>query len=453
MVGLPASREAALSVAKRLVEKGHRALFAGGCVRDRLLGRSPGDHDVATSATPEQVLEAFPRAVTVGAKFGVVVVPAAGSNVEVATFRADGRYVDGRRPEGVTFSDPPTDASRRDFTVNGLFEEPTTGQVLDYVGGRADLAARILRAIGDPARRFQEDHLRLLRAVRFSASLGFAIEPATWAAVKRLAPLVSTVSHERVRDETMKILRAGRGRGLRLLYDSGLLLVVLPEVAAMAGVPQPPPFHPEGDVFVHTCLAVDRADVTGLEADEADALLLGALLHDVGKPPTKTVDPDGRIRFNGHDALGAEMAEAILVRLHFPTRTVERVASLVATHMTFPNAPRMRTSRLRQFLGQEDFGLHLSLHRADCGASHGDASLAAFCEERLAAYAAEPVLPPPVLRGGDLIAVGYRPGPRMGEILAWVRERQLEGEILDREEAVRRVREAFPSDEPESSSR
>lgn len=452
MVGAPATREDALSVAKRLKEAGFRALFAGGCVRDRLLGREPGDHDVATSATPEQVLAKFPRAVTVGARFGVVVVPVGTTNVEVATFRADGRYVDGRRPEGVTFSDPPTDASRRDFTVNGLFEDPVTGEVLDYVGGVADLKARILRAIGDPEGRFREDHLRLLRAVRFAVRLRFAIEPGTLAAVTRLAPLVATVSHERIRDELVKILHDGRGRGLRLLRETGLLDHVLPEVAAMSGVPQPPPYHPEGDVFVHTCLAVDRVDVTGREAAEAHALLLGALLHDVGKPVTLSRDPDGRIRFNGHDARGAEMAEAILVRLRLPTKTVERVVSMVAQHMTFPNAPKMRTSRLRQFLGQEDFDLHVGLHRADCGASHGDASLATFCEERLAAYAAEPVLPPPLLRGNDLIAAGYSPGPRMGEILAWVRERQLEGELTDREEAVRRVREVFRIDLPPPES-
>jgi poly(A) polymerase len=449
----PAGRDVALSVARRLAERGHRVLFAGGCVRDRLLGREPGDHDVATSATPEEVAARFPHAVTVGARFGVVVVPTDGANVEVATFRADGRYVDGRRPEGVSFSDPPTDASRRDFTVNGLFEDPFTGEVLDYVGGRDDLRARLLRAIGDPEARFREDHLRILRAVRFAVALRFSIEPRTLDAVRRLAPLVAGVSAERTRDEVLKTLKAGRGRGLRLLRDTGLLRVVLPEVDAMAGVTQPPRFHPEGDVFAHTCLVLDRVDLAGRDEDDADALVLAALLHDVGKPPTRSVDPDGRIRFNGHDALGAEMARATLDRLRLPHRTIDRVAAITDLHMTFPNAPKMRPGRLRRFLGQDDFDLHLVVHRADCGASHGDLSLARFCEERLASFAGEPVLPPPLVRGGDLIAAGYRPGPRMGEILAWVRERQLDGLVTDREEAVRRVRETFPLDESEAAGR
>jgi poly(A) polymerase len=437
-----------MEVVRRLTGAGHRALFAGGCVRDRLLVRTPGDHDVATSATPEEVEALFPRAVTVGARFGVVVVPVASGAVEVATFRADGRYVDGRRPEGVTFSDPETDARRRDFTVNGLFEEPETGEVVDHVGGRRDLAARLLRAIGDPEARFREDHLRLLRAVRFAVQLGFAIEPATMDAVRRLAPLVAHVSAERVRDELTKILRRGRGDGLRLLRSAGLLPVVLPELVPASGTPQTPLHHPEGDVFVHTCLVLDRLALEGLSDDDADALLWGALLHDVGKPPTMTVDPDGRIRFNGHDATGAAMAEDLLRRLRSPNRRVERAASLVARHMVFPNLPKMRPHRLRQFLGDADFPLHLALHRADCGASHGDLSLAAFCEERLASYRTEPVLPPPLVSGHDLLGRGYAPGPRLGRALAWVRERQLDGEVSDREEAVRRVLSELPPDAP-----
>jgi poly(A) polymerase len=439
-------RAAALSVARRLAQAGHRALFCGGAVRDRLLGREPGDYDVATSATPEESASLFSKAVTVGARFGVVVVPVGGRNVEVATFRADGRYVDGRRPEGVSFSDPPTDASRRDFTVNGLFEDPETGEVLDYVGGRADLAARLLRAIGDPVSRFSEDHLRLLRAVRFAVQLGFAIEPATFDAVVRLAPLARDVSAERVRVELTKILRHGRGEGLRLLRRTGLLEVVLPELVPTIGTPQTPTHHPEGDVFVHTGLVLDGLDLSGRTDDEAETLLYGALLHDVGKPGTKTVDPDGRIRFNGHDALGAGMAEALTRRLRMPNRRVEEVVALVGRHMAFPNLPRMRRNRLREFLGAPEFPLHLTLHRADCGASHGDLSLAAFCEERLAAYRSEPVLPPPLLTGHDLIARGLAPGPRLGRALAWARERQLDGELADREEAVRRVLEEFPPD-------
>ncbi|MCC7138368.1 MAG: CCA tRNA nucleotidyltransferase [Planctomycetes bacterium] len=442
-------RTVALAVARRLAAHGHRVLFAGGCVRDRLLGLEPGDHDLATSAHPEQVEALFPHAVTVGARFGVVVVPAEGCNVEVATFRADGRYVDGRRPEGVVFSDPPTDAARRDFTVNGLFEEPETGEVLDYVGGRQDLAARLLRAIGDPEARFREDHLRLLRAVRFAARLRFAIEPATWAAIRRLAPLAADVSPERTRDELVKALVAGRGRALRLLARSGLLDVVLPEIAAMRGVPQPPPFHPEGDVFVHTALVLDRLELDGLDAEAREDVVLGAMLHDVGKPPTKTVDPDGRVRFNGHDALGARMTEALGERMRWPRRRTERVADLVATHMTFPNLPKMRRHRLREFLGAPDLPLHLALHRADCGASHGDLSLARFCDEQVAAFRAEPVLPPPIVRGDDLLAVGYAPGRRLGVLLRWLREEQLEGKVDSKEAAVRRVLDRYPPDSSE----
>lgn len=438
------TRADALAVAERLVAAGHRALFAGGCVRDRLLGRTPGDHDVATSATPEQVEALFPRALTVGARFGVVVVPVEGGNVEVATFRADGRYVDGRRPEGVVFSDPPTDASRRDFTVNGLFEDPVTGEVLDYVGGRADLAARLLRAIGDPEARFREDHLRLLRAVRFAVRLGFALEPATAAAIRRLAPLAADVSAERTRDELVKILVAGRGRALRLLHRTGLLPVVLPEIAAMRGVPQPPQFHPEGDVFVHTALVLDHLDLTGLSDEDAEDVVLGALFHDVAKPPTMTVDPTGRIRFNGHDSLGEEMSLAIAERWKLPRRRTDRVADLVGTHMTFPNLPNMRRHKLREFLGAPDLPLHLVLHRADCGASHGDLSLAAFCEAQVAAFRSEPVLPPPVVTGADLLEAGYAPGPRMGALLRWLRAEQLDGRAPTRDEAVRRVLATYP---------
>jgi poly(A) polymerase len=451
----PDAREAARAVAGVLRRAGHVALFCGGAVRDRLLGREAGDYDVATSAPPEVGAALFPSAVLVGARFGVLVVPGAHHDVEVATFRDDGLYVDGRRPEGVRFSDPPRDARRRDFTANALFEDPETGEVHDHVGGRDDVRARLLRAIGDPEARFREDHLRLLRAVRQAVQLDFAIEPATFDAVRRLAPLVERVAAERVRDELLKTLRHGRGRGLRLLRDAGLLRHVLPEVDAMRGVPQPPRFHPEGDVFVHTCLALDGVRAPDGESaaaatEELDVLLLGALLHDVGKPPTLTREPGDRVRFNGHDARGARMAEEILERLRLPRRTIERVAELVAAHMKFPSLPGMRPARQRAFLGAPDFPLHLSLHRADCGASHGDASLARWCEERLEAYRTEPVLPPPVLTGRDLLAEGYPPGPAMGEMLRWVRDLQLDGRVGDRAEAVRRVRERYPLDEAES---
>jgi poly(A) polymerase len=439
------SRDAARAVARTLREAGHVALFCGGAVRDRLLGRPQGDTDVATSATPEEGARLFPRAVKVGAKFGVLVVPGEFHDVEVATFRDDGLYVDGRHPAEVRYSDPVRDAQRRDFTVNALFEDPETGEILDHVAGRADLDARLLRAIGDPEARFREDHLRLLRAVRLACQLGFAIEPGTFAAVRRLAPLVASVSAERLRDEVLKTLRAGRGRGLALLSRSGLLVHVLPEIEAMRGVPQPPQYHPEGDVFVHTALALDGLVLPeDGEGDEATDLLLGTLLHDVGKPPTLSRDPDGRIRFNGHDALGARMAEEVLGRLRLPRKTIDRVVSLVAEHMKFPNLPKMRRARLRAFLGDEDFPLHLAVHRADCGASHGDLSLAEYCDRTLAAFESEPVLPPPILRGQDLLAMGYPPGPLLGRILKWVRDLQLDGALADREDAVRRVRSEFP---------
>jgi poly(A) polymerase len=437
-------RDAALAVALRLRQAGHRALFCGGAVRDRLLGREPLDYDVATSAPPEEGARLFPQAVLVGAKFGTLVVPGKHHDVEVSTFRADGLYVDGRRPTEVRYSDPPTDAQRRDFTMNGLFEDPVTGEILDYVGGRADLESRLIRAIGDPRARFREDHLRVLRAVRQSAQLGFAIEPATLAAVREMAPLVAEVSAERLRDELIRLLRHGRGRGLRLLRDAGLLAVVLPEIDAMRGVPQPPAFHPEGDVFVHTALVLDGLDAGAPGSDEEVDLLFGALLHDVGKPPTKSVDPDGRIRFNGHDALGETMSREILERLRLPRRTVDRVASLVGTHMKFVNLPGMRPNRLRRFLGAPDVDLHLALHAADCGASHGSLDLLRFCRERLAAYDREPVLPPPLLDGRAVLALGHPEGPRVGEILRWVRDLQLDGEVSSAEDAVRRVRERFP---------
>jgi poly(A) polymerase len=440
--------QAGRAVALRLRRAGHEALFCGGAVRDRLLGRSPGDCDVATSAPPEVGQTLFPRAVTVGARFGVLVVPGEHHDVEVATFRDDGLYVDGRRPEGVRFSDAYHDAQRRDFTVNALFEDPETGEVIDHVDGRRDLGARLLRAIGDPEARFREDHLRLLRAVRLAVQLRFAIEPRTKEAVRALAPLVRSVSAERIRDEVVRTLRHGRGAGLRLLRDTGLLPHVLPEVDETRGVPQPPMFHPEGDVFVHTALVLDGVRFPeGTDRETEEDLLLSAVLHDVGKPRTLTRDPDGRIRFNTHDTVGAAMSETMLDRLRLPRRTIDRVSDLVAQHMKFPSLPAMRPAKLRAFLGAPDFPLHLALHEADCGGSHGDLSLAAFCREKVAAFRDEPVLPPPLLRGQDLLAAGYASGPEMGEILRWVREQQLDGALPDRAEAVRRVRERWPRPE------
>jgi poly(A) polymerase len=450
-------RARAVEVARVLRDAGHTAYLCGGAVRDELLGREPKDYDVATSAPPDQGVRLFPRAVLVGARFGVLVVPAeepGQGDVEVATFRDDGLYVDGRRPESVRFSDPERDARRRDFTVNGLFLDPFDGTVHDFVEGRRDLAARLIRAIGDPEARFREDHLRILRAVRQAAELGFAVEPRTWQAVGDLAPLLDDVSAERVRDELLKLLRTARGRGLRLLRRSGLLARLLPEIEAMADVEQPAPYHPEGDVFVHTCLVLDglRLDEAKGDPDVETDLVLAALLHDVAKPPTWSQDPDGRIRFNGHDALGVTMSEALLERLRLPRRTVDRVGALVGGHMRIASAPAMRTSRLRRFLADEDVALHLALHEADCGASHGARDVLEFCRARLEEYGREPAVPPPLLTGKDLIARGYAPGPRMGEILRWVQDEQLEGRLGSPEDAAREVRRRFPPDAEEMQS-
>lgn len=440
----PDGREAALAVAQRLKDAGAEALLCGGAVRDRLLGRVPGDWDVATSAPPERVAPLFPHAVLVGAQFGTVVVPGAHHQVQVTTFRADGLYIDGRRPTGVVYSDARTDAQRRDFTVNGLFEDPWSGAIHDHVEGRRDLTARLLRAIGDPGARFLEDHLRILRAVRLAAQLGFAIEPRTHEAVRDLAPRVQSVAVERVRVELLKLLRYGRGRALRLLRDANLLPYVLPEVEAMRGVSQPPQHHPEGDVFVHTALVLDNVPPSNdLPVEDQEDLLLGALLHDVAKPATRSVAPDGRIRFHGHESQGADVATALLERLKLPRKRIERVVELVGTHMQFPSLPLMRTAKLRRFLAQPDLELHLRLHAADCGASHGDTSLLAFCRTKLAELGAEPVLPPPILTGRDLLAAGYAPGPALGEMLRWVRDLEIEGAVTDAAEAVRRVRERF----------
>ena len=451
----------ARDVALRLRAAGHEALLCGGAVRDRLLGRIPKDYDVATSARPEVGQEIFPEAVTVGAQFGVLIVPRPYGNVEVATFRADGVYVDGRRPDDVTFSDAPTDAQRRDFTVNALFEDPQSGAIHDHVDGQRDLAARLLRAIGDPVARFEEDRLRILRAVRQAVQLNFAIEPRTLDAVRRLAPTVTSVSPERIRDELRKLLRHGRGRGLRLLRDTGLLELLLPEVHAMIGCTQSPNFHPEGDVFVHTCLVVDGVQLAPAPPDETpeaeaaraaaeDDLLWSALLHDVDKVTTRTVDPDGRIRFNGHDVRGAETSEVIMDRLRFPRARQERVAKLVREHMRIAATPRMRPAKLRRFLGSPDIELHLGLHQADCGASHGATDVLEFCRTELGRYADEPVVPPPLLTGKDLIAMGYPPGPQMGEMLRWVQDEQLEGRLADREGAAREVQRRFPVPEQEA---
>ncbi|MHC4392531.1 MAG: CCA tRNA nucleotidyltransferase [Planctomycetota bacterium] len=449
------ARQAATEVVRRLRSEGHTAYFAGGCVRDRLLGRVPKDYDVATSARPEQVQGLFDRTVAVGAQFGVIVVVTEAGPIEVATFRSDGLYIDGRRPETIHYSDALGDAERRDFTINGLFEDPLTGEVIDYVGGRADLGVRMLRAIGNPRARFLEDHLRLLRAVRFSAELGFSIETITYAAICDAAPLIAKVAQERVLHELTRTLTAKhRVAGLRTLKETGLLAQVLPEIDALEGVEQPPQFHPEGDCWAHQLLVMSH-----LPEELDPRLAWGALLHDVGKPPTFVQAPD-RIRFDGHDAVGAEMADTIMRRLKSSRELRETTVALVRDHLKFINVPKMKTSTLKRFLRQDDVELHLALHRADCLGCHGMLDIYEFCLEKLAQFRkegeAEALRPKPLLDGKDLIALGFRPGPVFREILNAIETAQLDEEVATRDEAFELIRaraaalnrDALPDDLP-----
>lgn len=436
------AREAALELARRLAAAGHEALFAGGCVRDALLGRPPQDYDIATSATPAEVIALFPGANKVGAHFGVVIAKHAGHHVEVATFRTDGSYKDGRRPESVTFSTPAEDARRRDFTINGLFERPETGAIVDHVGGRDDVDAKILRAIGEPRERFREDALRLLRCVRFSTTLGFAIEPATLVAVTENADLLAKISPERIRDEFSKILRSPRRAvGLDLLVSTGLIRHVVPEVLALIGCEQPPEWHPEGDVYTHTRIMLGM-----LAADPPLELCLAVLLHDIAKPPTQTFDEAAdRIRFNGHDAMGAEMAEIILRRLRYPNHVVDAVVAMVGRHMQFMNVQRMRTAKLKRFMAPATFEQEMELHRVDCASSNGFTDNYEFLQAKEAEFAAQPLIPPPLVTGRDLIAMGHPPGPGFKDILEAVQTEQLEGRLLDRGPALRFVEDLLAS--------
>jgi poly(A) polymerase len=417
---------------------GHQAWLVGGCVRDLLLGVQPKDFDVSTDARPDRILSLFPNSGRVGAHFGVVLVRDAVAQVEVATLRSDHDYTDGRRPDSVQFeSDPRQDVLRRDFTINGLLMDPFTGGVMDFAGGRADLEQRVVRAIGDPAARFREDHLRLLRAVRFAARLGFAIDPLTFGAIQRDHALILKVSAERIRDELARILtEGGARRGFELLDKSGILADFLPEVAAMKGVEQPPEYHPEGDVWVHTLMLLE-----GLR-DPSLTLALGALLHDVGKPPTFRVAD--RIRFDGHVDAGVRLAHAILSRLRFSNEEIERVEALVANHMKFKDLDHMRDSTLKRFLRLPDFQEHLELHRLDCLASNGLLASYELARRKLEEFSEEHLKPAPVLTGGDLIAAGYQPGPLFSTILRAVEDAQLEGHIHSTGEALALVGEMFP---------
>jgi poly(A) polymerase len=433
-------RSAAQAVVARLRGAGHEAWFVGGCVRDELLGRTPPDYDVATSARPETVMTLFDRTVPVGAQFGVVIALVEDIPVEVATFRSDDAYVDGRRPTGVTFTTAREDAERRDFTMNGLFMDPFTGEILDFVGGRADLGARVIRAIGDPRARFREDKLRLLRAVRFATTVPAEVDPATWDAVREMAPEITAVSWERIRVEITKILVSGRAaHGFRMLRAAGLLAPILPEIEAMAGVEQPPEFHPEGDVLVHTWLALEHFDALPERPAE---LGLAVLLHDVGKP--RTFERLDRIRFNGHDRVGAEMTRDILGRMRYPNAVIDEVEELVARHMSFVQIRETREAKVRRFLGSPLAERHLALHRVDCLAAHGKLDTYRWCLDKRREFAEEPPKPPRLLSGDDLIALGYRKGPAIGKLLAAVDDERLEGRLTTREDALRWLASEFP---------
>ena len=431
------SEELAHSIVSRLRAAGHQAYLVGGCVRDLLLGRQPKDFDVATDARPDRVAELFERSEQVGAHFGVVLVREYTSQVEVATFRSDASYSDGRRPDQVHFeTDPRQDVLRRDFTINALLLDPETSQVLDFAGGQQDLQRRVIRAIGDAEQRFQEDHLRLIRAVRFAARLGFEIDPATMAALKRLHGLIAKVVAERVRDELARILtEGGARRGFELLDETGLLGDILPEVAAMKGVEQPPEFHPEGDVWTHTLLLLEKL------RNPTVTLAMGALLHDVGKPPTFRVAE--RIRFDGHVEEGVRLAHGILARLRFSYEQTEQILALIGQHMRFKDAGKMRESTLKRFLRMENFAEHLELHRLDCLSSNGKLDSYRLVRSRLAEFGTEELKPKPLLTGRDLIAAGYAPGPAFGKMLAAVEDAQLEARVRSKDEALALVRAEF----------
>jgi poly(A) polymerase len=435
-------RELANSICETLQINGHQALLVGGCVRDLLLGRSPADYDITTDATPDRVMELFPGSVGVGAQFGVVLVPRDGLKVEVATFRSDVGYLDGRHPDHVVYSKTAQeDVQRRDFTINGLLMRHDTGEVLDFVEGQADLKAGVIRAIGDADRRFTEDKLRMMRAVRFAARFGFDVEHKTFTAIRRHAGAITDVSAERIREELTKLLTEGAARtGFELLEKSWLLSIVLPEIAAMKGVQQPPQYHPEGDVWIHTVLMIE-----GLRAGTSPTLAWGVLLHDVGKPPTfRSASQTGdRIRFDHHVDVGVRMAEAICRRYRFSNEETEQIVALVANHMRFGAVDQMRKSTLKRFVRLPRFEEHMELHRLDCLSSHRNLDSYGIVQRFLAETPEEQVRPQRVLTGTDLSEMGYIPGPLFSEILRAVEDAQLEGQIAMKAEAEEFVRKRF----------
>jgi len=433
----------ARDVVARLRESGHIAYFAGGCVRDIVRSQIPKDFDIATDARPEVVQRLFSRTHAVGAHFGVILVLENNFQFEVATFRSDDAYIDGRHPSAVRFSSPEEDAKRRDFTINGMFYDPVAEKVIDFVGGRADIAAKLLRAIGDPAQRFAEDRLRMLRAVRLATVLDYKIDKQTWDALLANAASINQISAERIRDELMRIfLSPSRTRGWDLLDSSGLMRAILPEIEAMKGCKQPEQFHPEGDVFEHTRLMLQF-----LTEKVSVPLVFSVLLHDVAKPRTATVDETGRIRFSGHDRIGAEMTEKIMRRLRFSGAEIDATVEMVRQHMVFKDVPKMREAKLKRFMARPTFDDELELHRVDCEGSHRMLDNYEFLLRKREEFANEPIIPPPLVRGDDLIALGLKPGPRFGEILDAVETRQLEGNLRTREEALEWVKREYSSGE------
>ncbi|MGB7132190.1 MAG: CCA tRNA nucleotidyltransferase [Candidatus Sulfotelmatobacter sp.] len=455
-------KDLAISIIQTLRRQGFQAYLAGGCVRDLLLNREPADYDVATSASPNEVMKIFPESYAVGAQFGVVLIPQTSSvpsvspvanevpesqqrarendTIEVATFRSDHGYTDGRHPDAVRFSQAPReDVLRRDFTINGMMLDPATNEVLDFVGGREDLDLGIIRAIGDPERRFAEDKLRMLRAVRFAARFNYEIDPGTFAAIRRHARDIQLVSRERVRDELTRMLIEGHARRAFLLLDAtGLLSEVLPEISAMKGVEQPPEFHPEGDVFVHTLMLLDH-----LPQPCPPTLAWAALLHDVGKPATFRRAPD-RIRFDNHVEVGVKIAESICKRLRFSRDDTEQILALVDNHMRFGHVMRMKESTLKRFLRLAGFDEHMALHRADSLASHGNLSTYEYLREKMRETPPQQIRPASLVNGDDLIAAGYAPGPKFREILEAVEDAQLEGRLQSHDAALEYVRREFP---------
>jgi len=432
--------KAARKIAERLRDRGHIAYFAGGCVRDMVRGLTPKDYDIATDARPEDVQALFPRTYAVGAHFGVIIVLEDDFQFEVATFRSDEAYIDGRHPSAVHFASPEEDAKRRDFTINGMFFDPVSDKVIDLVRGQTDIDAKLVRAIGEPAQRFEEDRLRMLRAVRFATTLDYQIDKRTWDALAANASSINQISAERIREELVRIfLSSNRVRGWDLLDASGLMSAILPELEAMKGVLQPEQFHPEGDVFVHTRLMLSM-----LPEDVSISLVFAVLFHDVAKPVTARVDETGRIRFNEHDRIGAEMTEAIMRRLRFSGAEIEATIEMVRQHMVFKDAPKMRIAKLKRFMARPTFDEELELHRVDCQSSHRMLDNYEFLLRKREEFANEPIIPPRLVRGDDLIAFGLKPGPKFGEILEAVETRQLEGKLRTRDEALDWVKSHYP---------